>query len=290
MKCAVCDAPANGGQFCVDCGAPLSTAMSAAASTVGTRRRPRSSPGAWLALQEIRLVACPRCGAPNSAARWRCARCGAGFDEDQEDAPAQRPVEEPAAVQPESARWLALITAVVGVAVVAVAVLMLAARGVGPFGTPDAPTAVTQAGRALVERVEASTAADGDGAAEHLVDGDPATAWVFELGASGEQWVELHLDQPVQIDHLLVWNGHQRDDETFATRNRVKSVLIEFPNADRAYEVEEFPDGDANFRIDMRDPPVSDVIRLTVNGVYGDPSRPVALSEIETLVASSSAP
>lgn len=300
MRCPVCDAPSTGGQFCVSCGAAMTAAVPSTSAALGTRHRTRPAPGAWLALQEIRLLACPRCGAPNSAARWRCARCGTHFDDDAADGapaelPAERwgtitPAEQPTAAtsQPESARWLALITVVAGVAVVSVAVIMLAARGVGPFGEPDEPPVLTHATSAPVQRVEASAAAGAEGDAANAIDGDPSTAWLVDEPPGSLPWIELRLDQPVQIDHLLVWNGHQGSDDAFRSHNRVREVLIQFPDQ-KDYTVE-LPDRDANVRIDMPRPPVAGTIRLTVQSVHGPSDRQTALSEVEALVATPSAP
>ena len=102
MNCRFCGALSSGGQYCIGCGEPLAPALSATHAAVGTRERARPAPGAWLTLQEIRLLACPKCGAPNSAARWRCARCGHRFDGgDQDESTTTDTSEQATAVQPE---------------------------------------------------------------------------------------------------------------------------------------------------------------------------------------------
>ncbi|HSK90506.1 MAG TPA: discoidin domain-containing protein [Euzebyales bacterium] len=272
MNCAVCGAPSSGGQFCVGCGEPLGSTLTASRTAIGTRERPRPAPGAWLALQEIRLVACPRCGAPNSAARWRCARCGQAFDDraGEDGAAAEPPPEQPTTVQPEPARWLVLITAAAGVAVIAVAVMMLTARGVGPFRGQQVAPALAEATPIEVAGIEVSQ--DGpEGATKHnLTDGDPATSWQVAGTGVGE-WVELRFGQPVQIDHLLIWNGDQRTADSFAAANRVQGIVIEFPNADKVYEVETLPDIRENVRVTMKArPPVADRIRIRITSVHDD--------------------
>lgn len=276
--------------------------LSSAPTAVGTRERPHPKPGAWLALHEIRLVACPGCGAPNSAARWRCARCGTRFDTDDASStgpalavpsivapPAHAAGDEPAgvpAVPAESARWLALITVIAGVAVVAVAVMMLAARGIGPFSSRAQP-AVPQARQAVVDEVAASTAMSEAGS---LVDDDPTTAWTVGDVSEGDQWVDLHLGQPTRIDRLIVWNGDQRSADTFAQRSRVRDVRIEFPQTGRTYKAE-FLDQDGFFIVQMKPaPPISDRVRVVVDTVYGDAAGPAALSGLEALVVTPSAP
>lgn len=290
MSCSVCGVASSGGQYCVACGEPLVPLMAPTATAVGTRERPRPARSTWLAFQEIRLLACPQCGAPNSAARWQCARCGEAFDDsaraDVAVADLAPAADEAPPVQPESARWLTLITVVAGVAVVAVAVVLMAARGVGPFGSEDAGAPVTQAAQAGVADVVASGGNGPQGVARNVVDGDAGTAWRVGGDAAGE-WVELRLREPVQIDHLLVWNGDQSDEASFEASNRVKDVLITFPDVGKGYTVP-LPDRDANVRVDMPDPPVSDKIRLEVMSVYGDAGQ-TALSEVEALVNSASA-
>ncbi len=287
MSCQACGVTSAGGQYCVSCGQPLVPAMSAVA--VRERARPERNTNAWLALQEIRLLACPKCGAPNSAARWQCARCGETFaDRGDDELPADvTPTSDQVTpTQPEPAPWLGLITVVAGVAVVAVAVVLLASRGVGPFSSDGDATAVSPMVQAGVTEVRSSGSAATASVQRGLVDGDPATAWLVE-GDAEDEWVELRLDKAAKIDHLLVWNGDQRDDSSFASTNRVRDVLISFPDARKRYTAV-FPDVDANFRVDMVDPPVSKRIRIKIKSVYGDANR-TALSEVEALVNSPSA-
>ena len=285
MSCQVCGVTSVGGQFCVACGRPLSSVLTSTATAVTTREREQPSRSTWLAFQEIRLLACPKCGAPNSAARWQCARCGETFDDRADDEPSVEvtpPVEEAPPVQPESAPWVALITVVVGAAAVAVAVAMLASRGVGPFGSQEPAAPVTQAAQATVADVRASATA-ADSTQRMVADGDPTTAWRTD-DDGGDQWVELRLASAVRIDHLLVWNGDQSSNRSFTGTDRVRDVMIIFPDGDKRYTAT-FPDRNANFRVDMPDPPFARRIRILITSVYGDAGQ-AALSEIEALVNS----
>lgn len=292
MSCSICGAASDGGQYCIGCGEPLGSPLTASRTAVSTRQRTRPAPGAWLALQEIRLLACPRCGAPNSAARWRCARCGQTFDDRDRDesAPLEATPEQAVAVQPESARWLVLITAAAGVAVVAVAVMMMSARGVGPFGGNIDQTAIADAVPVAVERVEASDEGSEGASMANLIDGESTTAWQLAGTGIGE-WVELHFGQPVQIDYLLVSNGDQRSDRSFRAASRVKGMVIEFPDTDKVYEVEELPDRQQNVRVTMkRRPPVTDMIRIRITSVHDGETGVTALSEVEALAHSGPRP
>lgn len=284
MSCAVCGVTADGGQYCVGCGQPLTPVLAPATTSVAVREAPRPPRNAWLSLQEIRLLACPKCGAPNSAARWHCARCGTRFDEHAADevAPpeAAAPTTEDAAVQPEAAPWLTLVTVVAGVAVLAVAAVMLASRGVGPFDAPEA-TAVAQATAVPIRDVEGSQAVDADSGPRKLMDGDTSTAW--RADADGTEWIELQLDKPVRVDHLLVWNGDQASDTSFAATNRVTEALIVFPDVEKGYRAP-FEDIDDNFRIDIPEAPTADRIHIKVEHTRGGHDV-TALSEIEALVS-----
>jgi DNA-directed RNA polymerase subunit RPC12/RpoP len=288
MSCGFCGALSSGGQYCVGCGEPLGTTLSASRTAVQTRERARPAPGAWLALQEIRLVACPKCGAPNSAARWRCARCGEAFEEGERDdeTPSAVTADEVVTAQPESARWLVLITVAAGVAVLAVAGMMLAARGIGPFNAHEEAAAVTEATATPIEDVDASEQGADGGTVDNVVDGDTTTAWQL-AGAGIGEWVELRFAQPVQIDHLLIWNGDQRSEGSFNSASRIRELLIEFPNADKAYRVT-LPDRRDKVRITTeRRPPLADVIRLKIQTVYGGQTGVTAVSEISALTAGS---
>lgn len=287
MSCAVCGASANGGQYCVGCGQPLASVLAPATASVAVREAPGPPRKAWLALQEIRLLACPKCGAPNSAARWHCARCGTRFDEHAVDEPASAeptaPAEEAAAVQPEAAPWLTLITVVAGVAVLTVAVAMLASRGVGPFEGQPETTAVAQATTVPIAGVQASSGLDAESGAPMLIDGETSTAW--RADADGSEWIELELARPARVDHLLVWNGDQASDTSFDATNRVTEALIIFPEIEKGYRAP-FEDIDDNFRIDIPDAPTADRIRIRVLTTAGGHDV-TALSEIEALASTS---
>lgn len=286
MSCDVCGASSAGGQYCTTCGEPLVAPVTASHTAVGTRERTRPAPGAWLALQEIRLLACPGCGAPNSAARWRCARCGLAFDDSVHTAPATGagPVEPPVAVPPESSRWLVLITVAAGVAVVAVAIMMLSARGIGPFGDGgQIEPALSEAILLRVDRVEASGSTGDDGAARNIADDDTSTAWRVAGDGVG-QWIELDFGKPVQIDHLLVWNGDQRSDGAFSTNSRVRGMVIEFPDTNKVYDVNELPSRQQSVRVTMkRRPPVTDSIRIRITRAWPGEDPVTAISEIQAL-------
>lgn len=245
-------------------------------------------------MQEIRLLACPRCGAPNSAGRQRCGRCREGFDE--QPALEGRHIgngaasDEPA-IQPESAGWLVLITVVSAVAIVAVGAMMLSARGIGPLGSAaEEPVSSSQVTRASVERITASSQLTSPSGASYpvanLVDGDPSTAWHDEEDGSGTgKWVELKLADAATISGLLVWNGSQQRG-VFDEYNRVRALRIEFPDVGRVFTVE-LLDREGPLAVDLPEPVRADRVRLTIESVFeGERVNDTALSEVEVLVSS----
>jgi hypothetical protein len=283
MSCQICGETSGGGQYCVGCGQPTPALLASTATAVETRQRQRPNRNPWLEFQEIRLLACPRCGAPNSAARWQCARCGHTFIDDSSDEEPSAEIspapQEVASTTTESAPWVALISVVVGVAAVAVAVAMMASRGVGPFAAPEDVAPVASVEPAPV-KVRASGSGPG-GVGPNIADGSIESAWRTS-GPGTDEWIELRLDSETRIDHLLVWNGDQHDAETFNNLNRVRSVLITFPDGGKSYTAE-FPDRSGNFRVDMPNPPVARRIRIDIISVYGGNDH-AALTEVEALI------
>jgi hypothetical protein len=175
------------------------------------------------------------------------------------------------------------------VAVLAVAIMMLAARGVGPFGAEDEASALAEAIPLAVAHVEASDPGAGGGSDDNLIDDDETTAWQVAGTGVGE-WVELRFGEPVQIDYLLVSNGDQRNDSSFAAAGRVKDLLIEFPNARKVYRVG-LPDRSDSVRVTTQGrAPVTEVIRLKILTVHPGQTRITALSEIEALSHPAPAP
>jgi hypothetical protein len=127
--------------------------------------------------------------------------------------------------------------------------------------------------------VRASGSGPG-GVGADVADGSLETAWRTN-GPGTDEWIEFRLGSETRIDHLLVWNGDQRDADRFNEINRVRSVLITFQGG-KSYTAE-FPDRSGNFRVDMPNPPVARRIRIDITGVYGSNDH-AALTEVEALV------
>jgi hypothetical protein len=156
---------------------------------------------------------------------------------------------------------------------------MMASRGVGPFASAEDAAPVASVAPADV-KVRASGSGPG-GVGAHVADGRMESAWRTS-GPGTDEWIELRLGSETRIDHLLVWNGDQRDPDTFSNVNRVRSVLITFPDGGKSYTAD-FPDRSGNFRVDMPDPPVARRVRIEITGVYGHNDH-AALTEVEALI------
>jgi hypothetical protein len=239
----------------------------------------------------VRLVACPQCGASNAGSRTVCGRCRATLDPDAEPDPSAASPSEPpeiplpsiVQVEPESSRLLLIVTAVAGLMIGAVLLVLLANRWFGILSQPVATTpAARDAVRMEVKGVSASSMLPPAGlvtyAAENVVDNDPTTAWnEGARGAVGE-WVELRLAHEARISRLLVWNGYQKGVQ-FAQSGRVKRLLIEAGG--RRFTVE-LLDVRGSQAVDLPQPVRARTIRLTIEAIFqGDRYPDTALSEVE---------
>lgn len=66
--------------------------------------------------------------------------------------------------------------------------------------------------------------------AEHILDGDPTTAWAGGSVSSGEgQWVEFDFGVPVALSRLGIFNGHQGEGQ-FEKFRRIRSGRIVYPD------------------------------------------------------------
>ena len=226
-----------------------------------------------------RLVACPSCGAPNAGSRTACGRChgdladgpdapqGGGEDDPNADGEAERP-----------SGLLIATTAIAVLAGIAVLVALLSARGVGPLAT-DAGDVLGDAELAPIAAVRASSerrpSDDVSYVAEHVADGDTATAWVAEDG--GEPWIELELVDVAEVTGLVLWNGNQADG-AFARHDRIAELRIE--TDERTFEVD-LLDSRGPLAIDLPEPVPASQVRLVALEVFsGDEVPGPALSRV----------
>ena len=323
VACPHCAAPVGDGRFCTNCGAPLDDRAAAreTATDPETDGVPEPDPAGdrspWSDAPTsagrpppppddtpppARLVACHRCGADNAASRDRCARCRADLAADTpigttalRDDPAQAPPppgQARAAGGTEAGREpplpgvLLLGTIIAAVAVLAVVLTLLSARGVGPFGGPsDRATDVAEADGVDVVGITATSELPGavgtTYTAENLLDDDPATAWnEGEPGDGTGQRLELELAGPTDVSGLLVWNGYQSGDR-YAQHNRVRTLRLEI--GDRAFRVR-LLDRRGPQAIELPEPVTGERVTLEILATFpGDRYNDAALSEVDVL-------
>ena len=192
-------------------------------------------------------VSCPNCGAPNSARRSLCGRCGADLETGTvAPRPAPRPVApvtptEPRASERDRAtrgRTVALIVA----AGVLIGGLIGAAvgLGLGPLGGEDEelPTATFDAstyggdpGSLPLFEVATSTIRPAEGgvtfARERMFDGDLTTGWKNsgETNADGVgEVIRVELTNPAWVTEIVLANGDQSDGVAFTNYARIHRV------------------------------------------------------------------
>lgn len=284
VTCSGCGEFVQEGRFCTSCGARLTDSSGAASHRDGARRTRAAA-----AETSGRLVACPRCGAVNAASRVRCARCGTDLTAEPDDEQQRGSAGGDAVVADDELPLpgvLVLVTVVTSVAVLAVALTMLSARGVGPFAGPDDNTGGPSESRdveviGITASSELAPAGSTTYDATNLIDGDPSSAWnEGEPGDGSGERLELHLAEPTTVTGLLVWNGYQSED-FFVQHNRVRTLRLEL--ADRTFTVQ-LLDRRGPQAVDLPGPVTAERIGIEVTETYpGDRYNDAALSEIEVL-------
>lgn len=246
------------------------------------------------------LVSCPACGAPNSDARMLCGRCGAdlatgrlGADEE-----VVRPGEvvDVAGEVDVGSRGDRRRTAVVAATIVVVGALVGVAVGVWAVraGQPEEPAApsfdeavypgevvdLEVAGIGATSTRPASD--DVSYSSSNLVDGDVTTVWSHDPATEAATEVDLafDLDEPAWITELLVANGSQADDASFAAAGRVRTALLGV-GEDTVAQLQ-LLDRPGFQRIVLPEPVLpDDVVRLVVTDVFdGDTFEEVSMSEV----------
>lgn len=225
---------------------------------------------------DAELRDCPNCGAPNSARRQLCGRCGADLETGEVLAgrglaPGGGPGDEGSderleGDRPRTGRLVALVV-VVGVLLGAL-IGGLIALDTGPFGddgeaeaVPDAPPfnparydgdpaplAITAIGTTTTHGPLGDETYD----AAQMVDRDLATAWnnagVRNPAGVGEV-IAVEFDGPVWVDEIVLGNGNQDSDSAFLGNARVERARIRF-------------DGGAVYEVTFLDQPGLQIVEL----------------------------
>lgn len=260
----------EGARFCTDCGARVAPDGQAATTP----------PGAGVTGPEgvtARLVECPECGASNAASRPLCARCQAPL---RDEVPGGDALPDTVAVTPSplatgvryrDANPYVLSLVLLAGLVIAGALLALVTSRV---------TASNSTGADGVEVVAATaSSALEDFEAARAIDGDPATAWTESAAGPGVgEYLELRLAEVVDVMRVVIWNGDQRDETSYADNGRVASLRIEA--ADRQFRVN-LLDVTGPQAIDLPAPLTTDRVRLIIEtAVAGERYTDLAISEV----------
>lgn len=217
--CQRCEADTQpDARFCTQCGARVAPYDDADSS--GADRT--TSPPDGIPL----LVECDACGASNAASRPLCARCEAPLRDEVPGGNAlpadTRSQSGRAAASPrgsEASPVLLSLVVLTGL-VIAGALLSLVTSRV----TADAP--VVPAGLTVAAATASSALPDFEAA--RAIDSDPSTAWTESAPGPGEEeQLELRMGEEVDIARVLIWNGDQADETSFAENGRVSVLRIE---------------------------------------------------------------
>jgi hypothetical protein len=114
----------------------------------------------------------------------------------------------------------------------------------------------------------------------NLLDSDLTSAWADGAAGTGVgQWVRLEFDQTIPIIRIDIANGYQKDADTFAAYERVKSIGLQY--SDNSTQVVELLDTEG---LQVIQPAVKETrwIKLTILSVYPtNQFENAALSEVQ---------
>jgi hypothetical protein len=256
--------------------------------------------GTVLAGEPTRVLAvrCPSCGAPHEDTREVCRRCGADL-QSGEELPQPTASPDPFTSTPVLPRrrrvrwWLPLLAILVVVGAVLVG---LSVAGIGPLApAPEVPSvsfrserytedAVADLPLAYLATLTARPAEGGRGFdRDQLADDDITTAWHADPGARPDgrlETVELFLEEPAWVSHLVVANGDQHDEVGFTTAARVERLRLRFDGGRvRTAVLLDLPGRQV---VALDEPVLTTAVRLEVLSEFpGEDGQGVALSDVD---------
>lgn len=196
-------------------------------------------------MQGPELLACSRCGAPNSQHRVLCGRCGADLEtgdvgvQPRPTTPARSAPPDTGPVEPVPSpsrrAWLVVIVlgALIGSTIGVVMWLRADGGGGGPEdgATFDPALYGGEPEDLRVDRASASSELPPEGSISYgpaqAIDGDPTTAWNEGADGHGEgEHLRLQFAEPVWVRRLVLRNGYQKDGRTYFDNSRVDRLLV----------------------------------------------------------------
>lgn len=238
---------------------------------------------------------CPSCGATNVRSRELCGRCGTGLDGGPTSGGAS-PNLGTTELRAPRRRVGGLLWAVLG-AILAVAAITAAVTlaGLGPFVPgPDVPAATFEAGAypgdpepvelSDIATLTTSPGADAEAPAA-MADDDPTTAWRSDDTAAGlggdtpGETIELTLTEPAWIARLVISNGDQIDDESYAASARLRRVRLTFDGGPTAI-VDLLDIGREQQQVVLEEPLLTTELRIDVLEAFRGETDELALSEL----------
>jgi hypothetical protein len=256
-----------------------------------------ATPGAGDTTRVLALR-CPSCGAPNGGTRELCRACGVDLQSGEElRQPAATPdpfTTTPVLPRRRRARWWLPLVAILAVA--AAVLVGLSVAGIGPLApAPELPSASFRPERypeataanlplAYLATLTARPSEGGRGFdRDQLADDDLTTAWHADPGARPEgrlETVELLLEQPGWVSHLVVANGDQHDQGSFASAARVERIRLRFDGGRiRTAVLLDLP---GRQEVALDEPVLTTTVRLEVLAEFpGEEGQGVALSDVD---------
>jgi hypothetical protein len=265
-----------------------------------------STPDATSISAATAVATCSACGAVNASSRMLCGACGLDLDTGDpqltvEPAPAVgmwSSVETAPRERGERAAipwWVPAVLALLVLVAVAAAIVSL---GLGPFeASGDLPTAEFEASDypgdpeplTLTDVATLTLQPPVGGRTftpEHLVDGNPETAWHGDASAlptETDEKIDLILDRPAWVTGVVIDNGDQVDAQAYASTSRVQRALMVF-DGDVRVPVTLLDQGLSPQIVEFEEPLLSSAVRIEIlETVAGTDLEEVAISRLEVL-------
>lgn len=259
---------------------------------------PPTAPQAVEDPTRVLAMRCPSCGTPNDAVREVCRACGVDL-QSGEELTQPRATPDPFTTAPvlprrRRARWWLPLLAVLAVA--GAVLVGLSVVGIGPLApAPELPSAAFRPERyaegaiddlplAELATLTARPAEAGRGFdRDQLADEDLATAWHADPAARPDgrlETVELFLDEPGWVSHVVIANGDQHDEASFSAAARVERLRLRFDGGRvRTAVLLDLP---GRQEVTLDEPMLTTAVRMEVLSEFpGADGRGVALSDVD---------